>query len=364
MVQAVLNEDGSGELIANSQMNPPGETWSWQTCALDLSGCTPFATGQNITTGNAGANTVFDAISSAGATASSPAWYGNAVSIAPPSVTGIVRANELVTPAPGTWDGGWAGDAHFTQLAACADAQGTACTTLTDIHYPGGCANGTAVLDPAFTGEYLRVADQLVGPNPVIATYAVSSPYGPGAWAAGPTTSVAIVGQIAPATGPRTATCGPRPLPSGTRPPSGSVCDQRSTCPPNPSGAGEASVTVADPRANETTASVTVTCTGTASCPLILTLSTIETVKRGKVIAISARTHKSTRRTVTLASKTLMLPADHSETIRLALNGVGRRLLSTRRRLSAKLTVLQGKQPATSRTITFRENPRQRPYRR
>lgn len=65
------------------------------------------------------------------------------------------------------WRGGWAGDAHFTQLAACANAQGTACTTLTDMHYPSRCANGAAVLDPAFTGDYLRVADQLVGPNPV-----------------------------------------------------------------------------------------------------------------------------------------------------------------------------------------------------
>lgn len=213
-IQAVLNVDGTGAINANSQSNPPGETWSWESCAPDLSSCIPFASGRSISTTGADPDTVFRTMSSNGATALSPIWHGDAASVTPPSITGVIRANELITPVLGTWNGGWDGGAHFTQLAACASAQGTDCITLTDIHYPDGCPGGAAVLDASLTGEYLRVADRLLGPNPVVPGYASNSPYGRDVWVPAPTISTAIVGRIAPATGPRTATCGPPPLPS------------------------------------------------------------------------------------------------------------------------------------------------------
>lgn len=45
------------------------------------------------------------------------------------------------------------------QLAACKDASGGDCVTLTDQHYSGGRSHEAAVIDRAFTGYYLRVAD-------------------------------------------------------------------------------------------------------------------------------------------------------------------------------------------------------------
>ncbi|HEX3874677.1 MAG TPA: hypothetical protein VHW26_11065 [Solirubrobacteraceae bacterium] len=225
-----LNADGTGTLSASTPTQPAAETWSWEACAADGTSCVPFATGATITTNGAGPNTVFEATASDGPTAASPVWAGSLTSISPPSVSGALRANALVTPNPGGWTGGWPDDYHQTQLAACTDPQGTQCITLTDTHFAGGCVGGAAVIDPAFAGRYLRVADHIVGPNELIADYALSSPYGSAIWAAGPRTSVAVLGVIAPATGPPTASCavpydgaaGPPVTTPGTPPPAAS----------------------------------------------------------------------------------------------------------------------------------------------
>lgn len=211
-VRATINADGSGTMIVNSQTNRPGETWSWVACTADLSSCAAFGVGRIITTLGATPGTVFRATSSMGAVALSPLWKGNVMARRLPTVRGTVRANRLVTPFPGIWGGGWNGDVHLTQLAACSARSGVGCVALTDARYRG-CANGAAVLDRAFTGEFLRVADQDLGPNPVFPAVALSSPYGARVWAGGPAISVAIGGRIAPATGPRSLACGPRPRP-------------------------------------------------------------------------------------------------------------------------------------------------------
>jgi hypothetical protein len=215
-VQAVLNRDGTGKMVVNSQANPGAETWSWQACAPNGSGCAPFASGREISTGAATPNTVFVATANDGPTANSPVWHGNVSATSPPSVSGPIRANALVTPVLGRWSGGWDGDRDLLQLSACTNPDGTGCTSLTDPPYYQGCRNRGAVIDVAFTGRYLRVADQRLGANTVFAAIALLSPYASQTWPAGPTTSVAVLGRIAPATGPRAASCGPPPLLSAT----------------------------------------------------------------------------------------------------------------------------------------------------
>lgn len=207
-ISPALTAAGNAEMIANSSTNPPGETWSWSACAADGSGCVPFATGQVATAAGYGAGTVFEATSSNGLVAMSPVWHGDLSVAAPPGATGSMQGNGLVTPVPATWSGGWDGDFDQTQLAACLNADGSDCTTLTDPRFgPGACANGAAVIDPSFVGRYLRVADRRLSTGLAFATDGIVSPYAGTAWAAGPTTAVAIIGQITPATGPPTANC-------------------------------------------------------------------------------------------------------------------------------------------------------------
>lgn len=213
-----LNSDGSSEMAAWG--NGP---WSWQACTgPGATDCAPFGSGQSIGTGTAPPGTVFVATSS-DHTATSPEWQGNVVSMSQPGVEGAVRANAEVTPTLGTWTGGWAssvGTGDTTQLAACAKADGTGCTSLTDDGYIYGCPRGGAVIDPLFTGWYLRVADRRYQSNYPSTLIMIVSwwPYGAPIWQAGPTTSVAVVGRIGPAIGPRVTSCGGPPLPATADP--------------------------------------------------------------------------------------------------------------------------------------------------
>jgi hypothetical protein len=219
-ISAYVTSGGGGEMIVNSQLNPESETWLWETCDPRLASCERFARGRIVSTAGSAPPTVFRAVSSRGLTALSPVWRGRVRSVEPPSALGPVRANELVIPAAGKWKGGWKGGGDEFQLAACVRPTGRECTTLTHPNYPRQCRDTAVVLDPVLTGWYLRVADRRLGPGPHFrAAYAVGSPYGHRVWPKDRTTSVAIVGRIAPATGPRTVTCGPPPLeaPPGPR---------------------------------------------------------------------------------------------------------------------------------------------------
>jgi len=212
-IQATLGPDGSGSMLANVANGHAGEAWSWNVCAPDGSECIPFGSGQEIATGATQGGHVFVATEAAsGASVTSPVWNGPTVAATPPSTSGAVRANALVTPVSGTWSGGWIGDFDVTQLAACESPAGTGCTSLTDPDYPQGCPGGAAVIDPVFTGMYLRVADHIYGPNTMFSAEADSTPYEAAVWPAGPTVSVAMAGQILAAAGARESACGPPPI--------------------------------------------------------------------------------------------------------------------------------------------------------
>lgn len=211
-IQALINEKGGGVMIANGLSNPEGQTWSWDACKPGLKECTAFAHGQIVSTGGAPPRTIFRATSSGGASALSPLWRGRVSEKGPPTVLGPVRANELVTPVPGTWQGGWARGVDWMQLSACVTPKGSECTTLTNLQYLKGCEDSAAVLDPVFVGRYLRVADSHLGPDPGFRDYGVSTPYGWPVWRRTQQLSVATVGKIAPASGDRTEMCGAPPL--------------------------------------------------------------------------------------------------------------------------------------------------------
>jgi hypothetical protein len=215
-IQAFLTKSGAG-MIVNSQWNPPTETWSWSICDAAGASCRPFAAGRNVEFPAAPAGSTFRATANDGPTALSPVWKGPLQQATAPSVTGAIDANGLVTPVPAAWSGGWAGDdvgrdGDFTQLAACATSDGRECTTLTNREFGGGCPHGATVLDPIFTGAYLRVASFVTGPDPIFAEVAYSTPYGKRVWQAGSTTAAAMLGKIAPASHPRREPCGPPPL--------------------------------------------------------------------------------------------------------------------------------------------------------
>lgn len=197
-IDTSLNPDGSGTLAIS-----PSEESSWEACNRELE-CTPFATGSQISTGNAPEGTIFKA-SVGGRAVLSPAWGGNVFLAKRPSLRGDVRANEFVAPLGGDWRGGWPGYLGITQLAVCRTPGDSDCIVLSNHRIPCMGMPGGAVIDPAFTGWHLRLAEEI---QPVGGHGVYSHPLDEPAFPASAISYVAIVGQIAAATGPAAMECG------------------------------------------------------------------------------------------------------------------------------------------------------------
>ncbi len=97
---------------------------------------------------------------------------------------------------------------------------------------------------------------------------------------------------------------------------------------------------VGTPRVAGRTVSVTVTCSAQAagSCAITLRLTVVETLRRGRVIAVAA-TRRTSHKTVTVGAVTAHVPPGQRGTVTVALNATGRRLLKSLHKLSAKLSV-------------------------
>ncbi|HET7444947.1 MAG TPA: hypothetical protein VFJ57_09845 [Solirubrobacterales bacterium] len=208
-MQALVDVDGTGRLFINSS----GGSWAWEACRADGASCKPFGHGREIEVDGAPAGTIFRVTSGTGATGMSPEWRGRLRQLKPPSVSGHIQANEFVDPMPGQWSGGWRGEYAQMQMAACATKTGEGCTTLTDLHYVRTCSlSASFALDASFTGQYLRVANRRVGGTPPIEPqFAVTSPNAGTIWPRSPTTSIATLTRIAPATSPFSGECGSPP---------------------------------------------------------------------------------------------------------------------------------------------------------
>jgi FG-GAP-like repeat len=114
--------------------------------------------------------------------------------------------------------------------------------------------------------------------------------------------------------------------------------------------------------------SALLTCSGHpgASCNITLTLTVTETLKGTKLIAVSAaaKRTKAVRRTVTLGTRSLTLPAGQSETVHIKLNPTGLRLLTRRHSLRVKLIATQTSGTTTtiasSRIVSFKTSRKKR----
>lgn len=200
--QVLLNADGSGRIFMND-----GSVPSWEACRPDFTHCVPFAVG-SFSTAGAPPETVFRA-----GNLVTPLWKGTLRSTGPPTISGDLRGNELVTPVAGSWAGGWESDYDSLSLSICQTPTSTRCLEVNH-EEPRGRRCGpdeTMLIDPAFAGRYLRVVDRRYGKGTLFAGVG-HPPYYPLEIAPAPIVAVAVVGKIAPATEPAAADCGPPPL--------------------------------------------------------------------------------------------------------------------------------------------------------
>src|SRR5262249_41849800 len=103
------------------------------------------------------------------------------------------------------------------------------------------------------------------------------------------------------------------------------------------------------------TASVRVTCTGSAgaTCRLALKLSVTEVLKGHKLLAVTARTSgRKTNRVVQVGTPNVSLKTGQTQTGRSPLNPTGKRLLPRRHALKAKLLVSQATGTGLTTTVS------------
>ena len=109
--------------------------------------------------------------------------------------------------------------------------------------------------------------------------------------------------------------------------------------------------------------SIPLICAGTAGarCGVTLSLTVMETLNRGKVIAVSAARQPRRTKTVVLARANVTLDAGQSRTVKLTLDSVGASLLARFHRLSAKLLVDASGTAVLSKALSFSAAKPRRP---
>ena len=118
--------------------------------------------------------------------------------------------------------------------------------------------------------------------------------------------------------------------------------------PPAPAVGSLGKVTVSG-----TTANAAVSCTGVngQSCSLSLTMSVTEHIKGGKVIGVSPATKN---KTVVVGKAAKTVAAGGGASVKLALNGTGKKLLKQFHTLNVTLTVNQGTKKIGTKKLTFK----------
>lgn len=96
-----------------------------------------------------------------------------------------------------------------------------------------------------------------------------------------------------------------------------------------------------------------------AGCRIALTLSTTETIRGGRLIALTASADPTTkRRKLSLGSTVVTLTAGEHRVVRVKLTAAGRRLLARRHRLPATLKIARvapggSRQAVHTQTLAF-----------
>jgi hypothetical protein len=116
---------------------------------------------------------------------------------------------------------------------------------------------------------------------------------------------------------------------------------------------GKATSTLGKVGVSGTTVSVSLKCSaGSGDCADTIGLGTNETLRGSKVIAVA--TSKTKRKVVIVGAGRITLAAGRSKTVKVSLDGAGRKLLKKFRKLPVLVLALQGTRTFGSHKVTFK----------
>lgn len=241
---------------------------------------------------------------------------------APPSIAGEPAAGETLTGSHGSWTDS---PTSYADTWEDCDASGRNCvnTGFTGLRYllSSSDVGHTIVLSETATNLVGTSAPALSAPTAVVV--AASTP-----------TTVATTGTTATTT---TTTTTATTATTGTT--------------------SHPTVALRSAKVSGSTVTLSLACPAAASqaCKVSIVLSIVETVKRGRVIAIRpARSAPvTTHKTIVVGRATVTIGAGHTKTVKVKLNSAGRKLVKSARKLRAKLSLSRGRTVTTTKTVTF-----------
>jgi hypothetical protein len=123
--------------------------------------------------------------------------------------------------------------------------------------------------------------------------------------------------------------------------------------------------TVGGTASSGTNATVTVSCPAgsSESCHVTVDLTVTETFSGKKLIAVTAKKHKTTKRTVIVGTAAATIAAGSHQTITVSLNRAGKKLLGSRHRLKVQLAVVQSGKTLATKKVGFTA-PKKKKHRR
>ena len=285
--------DGSGFEI--NSINPSGGADEWTGTSINegpLFGVScPDTSGCAVVDGNGDA-----------------AWGGSTPSnLTLPSITGQATQGSQLIEVHGTWT---PSPTNYSMQWERCNAAGASCSDIS------GATGSSYTLTSADVGSTIRALELASNAN------------GDGATVESPQTAVVQASPAGSSGAP-----GPPAIPSG----------------------GVGAATIKGTSTSGTNVKILLSCTGPAgaTCPVGLTLTVKETIKRGKVIAVAA-TAKLKKKVVVVGTTTVTLGAGQSKTVTVSLNAVGKRLLAKSHTLKVKLAITESTNTVFSTTITIR----------
>ena len=237
-----------------------------------------------------------------------------------PTITGSAVEGEILSEHDGSWTGN--PTSHSYQWQRC-DSGGGSCSAIR------GAVGQSYMPVNGDVGSTIRVAET------------ATNSAGPSSPATSAQSSVVQAQSHAKTELPETSGKDGPPVPGGGGQPSGGG---------NTGGAGIARI--ARVKTGNGYADVPISCSGPAgsTCNITAQLAIVEELHGHKIVVISEAKHK---RTVVLASKSVLLAGGQQATIRLTLNAIGRGLLIRLHRFAVKLTVTQSGSTRTSQSLIF-----------
>jgi len=178
--QHLFGEDGWPRLVANHYPYNAEAVPTWKVCSPECGPTVAVATHGSYQPGPTAAGTTFEAsttVDGTTTTARSRIWGGRVTNTALPTLAGAAVVGQVVTPAAGTWAGGWGDDTSLLGVRACSTPTAEDCRAMNAASLQPGHPS-QVIIDRAYTGWYIGAIERRTAAQSVFVAIGYHFPAG------------------------------------------------------------------------------------------------------------------------------------------------------------------------------------------